>query len=184
MNDSARNIFNAQYPTVAASDAVGVPADTLRTWQRRNLIIGHKGGMTGGGQHGVVRSFSFFNVIEIGLAKALLDCGLGDVSHAFAAAAHLAHYGVGAGKMHPRREPGCPFDRAGRTGETLLCVRGDQSEVVWHQVGADVLPVLYHRLGGDGFVILRADPVFERIVTALGYDHREVLNFAYGRGRS
>lgn len=186
MTKVVTDIFHAQFSTPEVAEATGVPATTIYNWVRptRRLITGQHGKITGGGQHGVVRNFSFRNAIEIGLANALLAAGLGDVSHAFAAAAHLAHSGVGASKLHPARIPGCPYQSSkGAEGETLLCVRADQSKIVWHPIGRDVLANVYAALG-DGFVMIRVDPVFEHVVRELGYDHFEVLKFAYGRSRS
>ncbi len=181
------NVFHDQFSTGKIVEATGVPNATLQSWLKRGVITSHppKGSetdarITGGGTPGAHRRFSFFNAVEIAIAKALLEAGLSRPEHAFQAATSFAHFGVEATNLHPARVPGCPYDSAGAAGETLLCVRADRSSIVWHRLGRDVLPNVYAELG-DGFVLIRTDPVFERTVTALGYQGLDVLNLAYGR---
>lgn len=175
MTDSAN-----QFTTKQITQAAGITTDTLTNWLRRDLIIGHKG-MTGGGEHGIRRFFSIHNAMEIAVAKALIDAGLTDLTSAFLAASSFAHAGEGAlPKIHPERLPGLPYDRVGTAAETLLAARGSKHKIIFHKIGTDVLPAVYAELG-DGFVMIRVDPVFERVMTSLGFDPVAQLNLAYGR---
>lgn len=173
------NIFHEQFSTGQVVAATSASNATLQSWLKRDLVIGHKQGaaIEGGGTPGSHRRFSFFNVMEIAVAKALLDTGMGSVTHAFKAAMGFAHVGNGemAG-LRPERRPSLPYDGP---CVTVLCVRGDQSIVEFWKPKSDVFISARHRLG-DGFVIQEINPVFERVTHALGHDHRDVMKLAYG----
>jgi hypothetical protein len=187
---AAMNIFYDQFSTGQVVQATGVPNATLQSWIKRNVIVAQppegaepRARITGGGTPGAHRRFSFFNVMEIAIAKALLDAGFGDLENAFKAARHFAHAGRGGiSKDFPARVPGCPYDRAGMAATTLVAVRGDRStEHLW-KVGTDPIPSICHELQShEGCVLIDAGMVFDRVVTALGYDPVKVMAFAYGR---
>lgn len=183
-------IFHHQFSTGQVVAATGVSNATLQTWLKRDVIVAqppeaaeHELTITGGGKPGAHRRFSFFNVMEIALAKTLIDAGLRDLDNAFKAARHFAHSGCGPiENVRPARSPGCPFDTAGTSATTLLAVREDQSGEFLYKVGSDVLPLIWHRIGGrDGFLLIDAQVVFDRVVAALGFNPEEVLALAYGR---
>jgi hypothetical protein len=184
------NIFHAQFSTGQVVEATGVLNATLQSWIKRNIIVAQppegaaaEAGITGGGTPGMHRRFSFFNVMEIAIAKALIDAGLGELENAFKAARHFAHIGQGEiSANHPARVPGCPYDNAGMAATTLVAVRGDRSmEHLW-KVGTDPIPVIWGTLETrEGFTLIDAGVVFERVVSALGYDPVRIMALAYGR---
>lgn len=167
------NIFQATFSTGQVATAAGVSAANLQTWIRRHLIIGHKDHpieMPGG--PGYRRNFSFYNVMEIAIAKALIDLGV-DLVDAFRASVRFAHSG------NEMRMPGVPFDGP---VSTLLCVSGDRSAIVEWSPGDDVLSDVRDQLGGpDGFVLLEVLPVFDRVAVALGYHPQAIIEAAYER---
>lgn len=179
------NIFHAHFSTGQVVQATGVPNATLQSWLKREVVVATRpdaaGEITGGGTPGAYRRFSFFNVMEIAIAKALLDAGLGDLENAFKAASHFAHTGrVAISDQFPTRIPGCPYNNAGMAAATLIAVRGDRStERLW-KVGTDVITDICDDLHSrDGFVLIDADIVFERVLSALGFNPRDVMAFAY-----
>lgn len=175
------NIFQQRFSTGQVVAATGLPNATLQSWLKRDLIVGHKqyAPIQGGGSPGAHRGFSFFNVMEIAIAKALLDAGMGSVSDACKAAMGFAHVGNGQiGDMRPERRPGLPYNDACLT---VLCVRQENSVVEIWKPKSDLFITARHRLG-EGFVVLEINPIFERVTHRLGHDYRDVLNFAYSVG--
>jgi len=160
------NIFQQRFSTGQVVAATGLPNATLQSWLKRDLIVGHKqyAPIQGGGSPGAHRTFSFFNVMEIAIAKALLG---------------FAHVGNGQiGDMRPERRPGLPYNDACLT---VLCVRQENSVVEIWKPKSDLFITARHRLG-EGFVVLEINPIFERVTHRLGHDYRDVLNFAYSVG--
>lgn len=181
------NIHQHEYSANIVSVATGVPLATLQAWLKRGKIVGHPlNPIAGGGGSGVHRRFSFHNVIEIGIAKALLDAGLGSVDSAFRAASAFAHIGNGPlPNIQPRRDPGFPFDTASIAGRTLLWVSGDRSTIEFIKPNEDSFTTLRaDLLDREGFVVLQVDKVFARIVTALGYHPQAILDDEYGHPRT
>jgi len=177
------NIFHHQFSTGQVVAATGVTNAALQSWLRRNLIVGHKttAPIEGGGTPGAHRKFSFFNVMEIAIAKALTDTGLKDIDAAMKAAMHFAHSGHAAVGDNPGRMPSLPFDWRQPPRKTILCVAGERSTVTyWRPGNNDFWVIARHQLGNpEGFVALEINPVFERVVANLGYDYRDVLEIAY-----
>src|SRR6056297_1888335 len=91
--------------------AADISASTLQNWIKRSVIIGHRD-IKGGGSQGRHRRFSWFNVMEISIAAALVKTGVTDLPRAFDAAQKIAHTGD-----FPRR-PGFPFHH--NHGDTWL----------------------------------------------------------------
>ncbi len=167
------SIFQAEFTTGQVSAASGVSAASLQTWIRRGVIVGHRGeGVDKPGSPGLRRSFTFRNVIEIAVAKALTDLGL-DVSTAFEASARFAHI------SGSKRLPGLPYPDA---LYTVLCVGGGRSEMLAWEPGQDFLTMArHHLLNPDAFATLVINDLFDRVVTALGYHPQAVIDEAYGR---
>lgn len=175
------NIFHDQFSTGQVIAATGVSNATLQSWLKRDLIIGHKTSapIAGGGTPGAHRRYSFFNVMEIAVAKALLDAGAGNVSDAFKAASHFAHTGQGPlPGLSPERAPGLPFTTSAGGCLTLVCMSGNMSLETPYQPGCDFYANVRNRLG-PGCVVLEVNGLFERVTARLGYDFRDVLKDAY-----
>lgn len=175
------NIFHAQFSTGQVVEATAVSNATLQSWLKRKLIVSQQDSpIVGGGSPGVHRRYSFFTVMEIAIAKALIDAGLSNLSAAFQAASRFAHIGCGEIGDRPARMPSIPFDTLGSSGMTLLCVAGDRSAITLWRPGKDPLAEIRHELQRPGgFVLIEADPIFNRVVTLLGYQPHEVLQLAY-----
>lgn len=180
------NIFHQTFSTGEVVTAAGVSNAALQSWLKRGIIIGHKDKpIEGAGSPGAHRRFSFFNVMEIAIAKALLDAGMGEPREAFNAAVHFAHVGCGAiPGISPIRDPSLPFDPS-TNAYTLMCVHKGRTNIVPYRPKQDAMAGIMHDVrihGSDGLVLLFVDPVFERVVTALRHHPQEVLDLAYGRG--
>ncbi|MBF2717502.1 hypothetical protein [Agrobacterium vitis] len=177
------DIWNEKFSTGQVIKATGVSNHTLQSWLKRGVIIGHKGksDIEGGGSPGLHRRFSYFNVMEIAVAKALLDCGVTDLALAFKAAATFSHTGDGPLPGSPQREPGMPCDtRHAIYGRTLLCVSGERHHIAFWQPGTDVMAVIRNELGRPiAFTVLDTNDLFDRVVGALGYHPEAVYEQSY-----
>ena len=172
------NIFHQRFSTGQVCHAANLPNATLQSWLKRNLVVGHRQ-IEGGGSPGVHRQFSFFNVMELSIAKALTDMGL-SASVALKAGQKFAHAASGPIGRQPGRIPSVPFDS--RKGWlTLLCVAGErvtEYRMTKPENGLDA--EVSARVGHPGgIMVLELSRVFERAVRVLGYDHMDVLAEAY-----
>jgi hypothetical protein len=149
--------------------ASGATNASLQTWLRRELIIGQKD-VPKPGSPSTKRSFSFFNVMEIAAAKALIDAGV-LAAPAFRAAHRFAHFAGG------NRLPALP---APGDVKTVLCVAGDHAKVLMWEPGADLfIDARHHLLRPLAFVVLDMSELFDRVSLALGYDPRDILEQEY-----
>lgn len=172
------NIFHQSFSTGQIAKATGVSSAALQSWLKRNLIVGQKDDpIGGGGSPGVRRTYSFFNAMEIAVAKGLVDSGLNDLPAAFLAASHFAHAGNEA------RLPSMLFDPRGGGCFTLLCVAGGHSTTYALKAHDTAFyPIVRHQLNRPvGFVTLEIDPIFDRVTALLGHDPRDVMALAYPR---
>ncbi|WP_234052696.1 MULTISPECIES: hypothetical protein [unclassified Xanthobacter] len=166
------SIFNAEFTTGQVIAAADVTNSALQTWIKRGLIVGHKNHQIDmPGTPGIKRKFSFFNVMEIAIAKGLIDLGV-ELTDAFHHASMFAHTG------DEERNPSLLFRDP---GFTLLCVAGPKAtEVLWMpgtDVTATIRTNLHHPLG---WVTLEVNNVFDRVTTSLGYHPEAVLTECYG----
>jgi len=140
--------------------ATGVANESLQNWLKRELIVGQKA-IEGGGSKGRQRRYSFFNVIEIAMAKALIDAGLTALEPAFHAAHVFAHTG------DSRRLPACPFNQ--RPGYTLLLAGPGWADTFFMAPDAKALE-LYAALvpqGRIGATFINASRVFDNVCSRL-----------------
>ncbi|MFG1280600.1 MerR family transcriptional regulator [Xanthobacter autotrophicus] len=168
------SILTEEFVTGQVLEAADVTNSALQSWIRRGLIVGHRGqSIDMPGSPGIRRKFSFFNVIEIALAKALIDVGV-ELAAAFQAASDFAHSG------DENRLPGLPF-----TGErhTLLCVAGQRSTVFAWTPGQDPTADIQNELGWPlGWSTVDVGEVFNRVAVALGHHPQAVIDEEYGEG--
>lgn len=169
------NIFHAKFSTGQVVEATGVSNDTLQNWLKRKLVVGQKD-IDGGGSQGRHRQFSFFNLIEIATAKALIEVGMTDLKSAFYAAGYFAHTG------DAERAPGCPFNK--ETGITLLVAgQGWARDVFLSPTGSAL--ELYNQIvqrGSIGATIVDMSQVFNLVTARVGYHPEAVLEIAYAKG--
>lgn len=170
---SRPDIFSAHFSTGDLIKAADVTGAALQTWIRRGLIVGTGEGVDMPGKAGIRRAFSFRNLMEVAMGAALIQRGIAP-RDAFRAAAMFAHTGADG------RQIAVPFP----TGMTLLCVDRERSAVVHIDDRGTVEEMLQELKAAEGFYILRANEVFDRVVTAVGWHPEAVLEAAYSEGRA
>lgn len=173
------SIFQAKFRIDQLTQAASVTSAQVQNWSRRGLIVGHDK-IEGGGAQGRPRHFSFFNLMEIAAAKALIDAGMGDLNSVFRAAHHFAHTGQGELPNTPERKPGCPYDVPGSF--TLLAAGPNWSETVLLKANDTALKLytdLMHDSPTNGCIVVNISKVFERAMIATGHDPVEVMKAAY-----
>jgi hypothetical protein len=173
------------------AEVTGLNPGALQNHLSRKVVIGHREGLApieGGGANGVRRKFTFENVMEIAIAKALTDAGVSDLEVAYRAASRFSHFAHGPVGKVPGRLPSFPF----KSGRTLLVVTGSFARVFhWEPTKTDFLAIIRSELGRDlghveGFTLVDCSAVFDRVVQALGFIPPDVIAQAYraaeGRG--
>ncbi|WP_265502209.1 MerR family transcriptional regulator [Paracoccus beibuensis] len=156
--------------------ATGVTNDQLQNWMKRGLIIG-QAHVEGGGKPGKHRTFSFFNLIEISIAKALLDVGHTDLKLISRSAAEFAHVGTSR-PGRPRRLPGLPFGVP--NSRTLFIVSPTRADAFLLQEGTSALAFYAAAMpGGSGATIIDASRVFDDVMTILGISAQLTLREEY-----
>ncbi len=160
--------------------ATGVASDTLQGWLRRGLVF-DQDKIEGGGKQGRHRRYTFFTVMQIAVARALMQAGMTNPRAAFAAAAVFAHTGRSMPRL--RRLPGMPFPT--EEGATFLATAGEQT-VLWADLGPHE-PVIRNLVAAlrrpTGFIVCDVSLVFERTVYALGEDPVLLVREAYQQVR-
>lgn len=171
----------------AAADvtrATGVDPGVLQNWLKRPVIVGGADRIEGGGSPGKHRRFTLQVVMQIALAKELIDVSSGmELKTAFGSAMQFAHFGetevgwvYGDKDESPKRSPGLPFHYA--HGDTLLLVRGQSAEVVLIRKGEDERLACLEVMG-DSYVRIDAGAVFRRVCGHLGLDPFKLQDAAY-----
>jgi len=175
---SMSSILEAKCSAGQLADYTGVSPENLQNWLKRKLIMGHRT-IEGGGVQGRHRQFTFFNVSEVSIAKALIDLKL-NTADAFAAAWDYAHVSGGGMSFDlPNRIPGLPFHHD--FGDTLFAVGSKRSfELPLNGPNSEKLYWTFRRHVGDDMLIVNASEVFRRVTRAMGHDFRMVLDDAYG----
>ncbi len=177
--------FHQQVETTKVAEVCSITPNVLHGYLKRGLIVRHRdtGVVTGGGKRGMRKHFTFYNVMEVALARELIDVGVGggDPVAAFQAAQNFAHVSSDDGGTPAiERLPGLPFPPS--LGVTLLAIGGGRSWDLVASPGREdgTYFKLKHQLGTGSFVIIDASAVFNRVATGLGYEPRTVLRDAYG----
>lgn len=185
------DIWNTTYSARDVAAAADIAPATLQNWLKRDLIVGHRGDdIEGGGVQGKSRRFSFFAVMQISIAAALIKASGGmDIKQAFEAARSFAHSndgGVSGEWVNDdaisedllTRHPGMPFYTA--HGDTLFACAEGKTTVVLHRPGEDALAQIRTNLrGAQGFTLIDAGSVFDRVCAADGLNPMDVLDAAY-----
>lgn len=166
------NIFQEQFTLGQVADAIQTNPETIKTWMKKGLIFRAP---TEGGGPGTRRLHSFFGVMEMAVAAALIEAGVKDNEVAFYAARSFAMAGDGPIGDCPGRIPGCPFHE----GLTYVAIGNGQSTEVLYRPGKDMMASARHRLGGAEVIIfVEINSIFRRVVTALRHDPVEVMKIA------
>lgn len=167
------DLLNRKYTAQSVALATGTTAKQITDWCNLGQIMGQRG--TPG--KGRKREFSFFNVMEVAGAVALMEVGIRSPADAFKAASYFSHIADGGGGS-PTRRPSLPFHF--REGDTFLAVSGDMSKVVLSADGTvntnSIFPVMRRPAG---FILLNVSAVFAQMMHRMTLDYREVLDEAY-----
>lgn len=170
------SIFHKQFTNSEIVTATGVTNFQLQNWLKRGQIVGQgEWEVEGGGSPGRHRRFSFFNLMEVAVAKALIYVGLTDMQRVTHVAAGFAHTGDNAIGSRPGRLPGLPF----KEGKTLLIVGPDRVEE--YQLKATerlglAAAILLH---GIGAVVIDVSEVFNNTLRRAGLDPAATIRAAY-----
>lgn len=173
------NIYTSTFATRDVLLAADISNGKLQNWFARDVVLGHRN-VEGGGSPGRHRRFSWFNVMEIANAAALVNAGL-DLSLAFRAAQVFAHMGAGPLPGIPERFPSMPFKT--EHGRTLMFVAGDRVHIAPYEPGSDALAAARVHLGQpEAFIVLDLLGLFNRVCASLELDPQAVMDEAYSEG--
>lgn len=174
------SLFTSQFDTSAVARACGVTANVVHNYLKRDLLSEVRGQVTGGGGRGKGKHFTFYNVMEVAIARALMEAwgqGKGDPERAFIAAEQFAHFGEEYDGL--RRHPAVPFEGSGHT----LFVVGSEGQTRELFIPSGVPGADYHSIWREirspNFTIINASRVFETVVERLGADPADALAECY-----
>jgi len=173
------NVFQRKFSASEVASVAGITASTLQNWLKREVISGHKKDIEGGGSQGRHRRFSFFSLIDIAKAAALVRGGISDLPTAFKASRDFAHFEPGGLPGILARRPAVAFHAS--HGRTLLVVSGERSEVFRYAPGEDVIARIRAKLrDAESFTVVDMTDLFQRVCADIGASHSEVLDEVYG----
>lgn len=179
------DLLNRKYTAQSVAIATGTTAKQITDWCTQGQIMGQREPLGKGRK----RELSFFNVMEVAGAVALMEVGIRSPADAFKAAGYFSHIADGGGGWvredgtiegdgSPQRWPGLPYHF--REGDTFLAVSGDMSEVVLSDDGTvntySIFPAMRRP---SGFILLNMSAVFAQVMHRMALDYREVLDEAY-----
>lgn len=175
------SIYHRMFTAREVIAAADISMSTLQNWLKRNVIVGHKT-IEGGGERGKHRRFSWYNVMEICAAAALVRAGVSDLGLAFAAGMKFGHNNPQARTRAPQRAIAMPYETS--HGGTLLIAAGNRSNVVCHKIGADPITAVRAELGQpEAFIIIDLLQMFGRACAALNLNPQAILIEAYAEER-
>lgn len=177
------DLLTRKFTAQSVALATGVPSKQVTDWCSQGHIIGQREPLGSGRR----REFSWFNVMEFGIANALMEIGVRSPSDAFQAAQRFSHTSDGGMEWEgddalrdndPYRLPGLPYHHD--LGWTYLFLAGSDSDVVLTEDGT----VNLHRIKNSsrhslGCIAVNVTELFTRITNRIALDYREVLDEAY-----
>ena len=179
------DILQRKYTAQTAALATGTTAKQITDWCNQGQIIGQREPLGKGRK----REFSFFNVMEVAGAVALMEAGVRSPADAFKAAGYFSHISNGGSGWvgddaltdnDPTRLPGLPFHH--NHGDTFLAVSGDMSEVILSNDGTvntySIFPMMRRPVG---FILLNMSEVFAQVMQSMDLDYRVVLDEQYSK---
>lgn len=170
------NIFHEQFTLGQVADAIEANPETIKTWIKKGLIYSAP---TEGSGPGSRRLHSFFGVMEMAVAVALINSGVKDNDVVFNAARSFAMTGTWPVRGRAGRVPGCPFHE----GLTYVAIGNGRSTEICYLPGRDMMASTRSDLGGAEVIIfVEVNSIFRRVVAALGYDPVEVMKIAKIKG--
>lgn len=175
--------LNREYTAQSVAMATGATPKQITDWCNQGLIVGQREPLGRGHK----RTFSWFNVMEIAGALALMEIGVKAPGDAFRASTLFSHIGQGATSWvdddaltddKSERIPALPYHH--NHGETYLVVANGEGRIILSVDGRINTGVINrHRAPVTGFIALNMSNVFARVVMRMAFDPREVLDDAY-----
>lgn len=163
--------WHHEYTLQEVSAATFTPQTTIKSWLHKGLMVGSDHTITGGGGRGRKRGFTFYSVMELATAAAILRGGPADLKSAFSAAREFATFDS------PGRHMATPFPGSGLT---LMLVSGNNCEIVKWEPGKDFFAAPRRNLGKpEAMTIIDLEQVFIRTCRGLGLDNAKVMKAAY-----
>lgn len=175
------DLLNQVYTAQSVASATGTTSKQITDWCNQGQIMGQRKPLGKGRR----REFTFFNVMEVAGAVALMGIGIKSPADAFNAASKFAHIGQGGSgwvgdeqKKPVERWPGLPHHHT--EGETFLIVSGDMARTVLSVSGKiDTYQPFPMHTRPMGFIALNVSEVFKVVMQNMGEDWRVVLDKVY-----
>jgi hypothetical protein len=175
------DLLNQVYTAQSVAAATGTTSKQITDWCNQGQIMGQRKPLGKGRR----REFTFFNVMEVAGAVALMEIGIKSPADAFTAASRFAHIGQGGSgwvgdeqKKPVERWPGLPYHF--REGETFLVVSGDMARTTLSVSGKlDTYSFFPMHNRPTGFIVLNMSEVFKAVMNNMGEDYRVVLDKIY-----
>jgi len=162
--EGGMTIFEQHFTLKQVADATGASAQTIKAWYHYGYPVNTGANApTGGGGPGKHRGYSLFSVMEIAVAKAILDARHFGPEQAFHAAKLFAHTGdEGRGIAVPYPE-----------GTTVLIVSTDEALIQnWNSETKAMNTILPGK--PETYVVVNISDLFDRVGLALGFDPRAI----------
>lgn len=180
-------LLTRKFSATEVTEITGVTKYNLQSYLTRGHLSFGGEDIEGGAVQGKRRSFYFYTVMQIALAKSLIDLGM-TAKSAFSHVAEFSHTGGDPFMDEPGRWAGLPHHH--EHGETILAVSGDRNSLgCWKMGEGDYLAKTLASLGGsqgalgvEGAVLVNASLVFAGVCRRLGLHPFEVLDEAYAGG--
>ena len=174
------DLLQRKFSAQSVALATGATAKQITDWCNQGQIVGQREPLGKGHK----REFSFFNVMEVAVARALMETGVTSPGDAFRAAQRFSHTGNGGADWigddalqdnAPVRYPGLPFHYT--HGETFVYVAGAKCSITLD----DSITSVMRSLGRPaGFLALNLSAIFAATMARMALNHAEVLDAIYG----
>lgn len=129
--------MNQRFQLGEVAEAIAASPNTIKSWLHRSLVVSQEDSepaVEGGRDAGTRRSFSIQAVMQMAVAKEIIDFGIRDTERSFNAAAAFAHVGKGPSgwvgeepDLRGLRLPGMPYHYS--LGKTVLIVTDNGGKV-------------------------------------------------------
>ena len=176
-------LYTRMFTPQEVATATGLEAKSIHNWATRGLIVGQRDAVG----KGHTRMFSWFNVMEVAVAAALMEIGMNSPQDAFAGTRLFSHSGDGGSGWaqddaiaddDDLRLPALPYHHS--AGVTFLFVWKEGAEVRLSKDGTiDLHSIRPEYSRATGFIVLNLSELFARVAYRLGCDYRVLLDQAY-----
>jgi len=179
------DILNLKLEARQVATLADIDPAKMQLWLNRNLIVGQLEPIEGGGSRGIRRKFSFFNLMDIAIARALVDAGLAPKS-AFQISQYFAHTGGDRTETSPERHPSLPFHQS--HGDTILATSLGRHWIgtVDEKSGGGIQAMFFHlslartERPVESAAIVNTSAIFSQVCEGLSLHPYKVLDEIYG----